>query len=320
MRRTPALFVLAALATACTARAPAPPSAPAPASPSPHVSTASPSPSQAPSPPATFSAKGAMAWVRALATGIGPREATSAAYRRAASLVASALTGAGYAVRRASLSLPGGRSSNGYRLYAGRTENVIGEPPGFDPAAPHLVVGAHLDTVPRVPGANDNASGVAILLELAKLAAAAPPRTPLVFVAFGGEERRGPGRNERLYGSRAYVRSLDSARRDAVRGMVSIDMVGAGREVLVGRTSGAPDDLVRRFLDRAAALGITALPHVTRRPLSDHASFEEAGILAAWLWAGDHPTLHKPSDVAGVVQEAELARVGTLAWETLRIL
>ena len=52
---------------------------------------------------------------------------------------------------------------------AGRTPNVIASPPGFDDEAPHRIVGAHLDTVPQAPGAEDNASGVAVMLELARV-------------------------------------------------------------------------------------------------------------------------------------------------------
>ena len=64
--------------------------------------------------------------------------------------------------------MPAG-TSWGVPVRAGRSVNLIAERPGFDRTAPHVVIGAHLDTVPQAPGAEDNASGVAVLLELAAL-------------------------------------------------------------------------------------------------------------------------------------------------------
>src|SRR3989442_7913833 len=108
---------------------------------------------------------------------------------------------------------------------AGVTQDVGAEPHGYRPEAAHLVVGAHLDEVPDTPGANDNASGVAVMLELARLAAAQPTRMPLVFVAFGGEERRAHGDPlvHALFGSRTYLRALDLAERRAIRGLLDVD-------------------------------------------------------------------------------------------------
>ena len=51
---------------------------------------------------------------------------------------------------------------------------------------------------------------------------------------------------------------------------------------------------------------------------SDHAPFERAGYMVAWLWSGEHPTLHTPNDTMAIVQRASVSRVGRIAWETLR--
>ncbi len=65
---------------------------------------------------------------------------------------------------------------------SGTSANVIATPTGLDPRRPFRIVGAHLDTVPQAPGAEDNASGVAVLLEVARLAARRRrPRSPFRF-------------------------------------------------------------------------------------------------------------------------------------------
>ena len=258
-------------------------------------------------------------WIRALAERYPRREATSRTYARAARYVASTLERFGYAASRVPVEVPAG-VVDGTPVGSGTTVNVVATPPGYAATSPHVVVGAHLDTVPDTPGANDNASGVAILLELARLARARPLRLPVVFVAFGGEERRRRGVVTRsaLFGSRAYVASLGARERAAIHAVINLDMVGAGRRVLV---VGSANGLVTRTMLTAASRA--AIP-ARRVPsgifFSDSASFENVGIPVGWLWAGDHPTLHSPRDVASVPQALELHRVATVAWETLRAL
>ncbi len=147
----------------------------------------------------------AMATVEHLAGTIGPREATGTAYRQAADYLADRFSAAGYVVRRQAVRVPAGLSW-GVRVPAGMTWNVIATPTDFDPARPHRVVGAHLDTVPQAPGAEDNASGVAVLLEVARVVAG--PDRQIAFVAFGAEEPRGSGDARHHYGSRAYVAAM----------------------------------------------------------------------------------------------------------------
>jgi Zn-dependent M28 family amino/carboxypeptidase len=85
--------------------------------------------------------------------------------------------------------------------------------------------------VPQAPGAEDNASGVAVLLELAWMAAREEPRLPVVFVAFAAEEPRGDGDAMHHFGSRVYVNRMPARERRALRGMVSLDRVGVGQVV-----------------------------------------------------------------------------------------
>jgi Zn-dependent M28 family amino/carboxypeptidase len=310
MLRRPLVAALLLAAVGCTSSPAASPSAPPATRPSSTPRT--PSPAPAPS----FDASRALGHVRALVAG-GPREAGSPAYRRAAGYVAGVLRELGYRVTTQPVALPAG-TSQGVAVPAGTTVNVVAEPRGLDPASPHLLVGAHLDTVAVSPGANDNGSGVAVLLELARLASLSPPVMPVVWVAFGGEERRAPGPAGATFGSRALRDRLSPGESLALRGMLSIDMVGNGRLVLVCHGGITRRGLVDALLAAARRLGVPASERVVGGLFSDHGPFEAAGYTVAWLWTGDHPTLHTPRDTLDVVQPAALEAVGRVAWEALR--
>ena len=103
------------------------------------------------------------------------------------------------------------------------TRNVIAETPGGDPNRV-VVVGAHLDSVTRGPGINDNGSGSATILEVAEVFAAQgrTPRNKLRFMWYGAEELS-PG----LIGSTFYVASLSQAERDRIEMMLNFDMIGS---------------------------------------------------------------------------------------------
>lgn len=254
----------------------------------------------------------AVATVRHLAGVIGPREATGPSYDRAARWVEGRLDRLGYRVRRQRVDVPAGNSW-GVPVAAGRSVNVIAWPPDFAPEQPHLVVGAHLDTVARAPGAEDNASGVGVLLAAAQAVASRRTRLPVVFVAFGAEEPRGPGDDDHHYGSRAYVAELSSRQRRAVRGMVSLDRVGVGAEVPIGSAAGS-DPVQRSLLAAAARLGIPATSDPGQQS-SDHWSFVRAGLPGARLGSTSYAGYHSPADVPAVVQPAQLERVGRIVLE-----
>jgi hypothetical protein len=254
----------------------------------------------------------ARATVRLLA-GLGPRESTSRAYARAAEIVAGRLQALGYDVRRQRFRVPGG-AMWGVRVPAGTTVNVVAEPAGFDAAKPHLVIGAHLDTVPRSPGANDNASGVAAMLELARLAAATPPRVPVVFVAFGGEEpRRRSGDSH--FGSKAYVAAMDRRARSALEGMISVDAVGVGKVVPVCTAGGS--EALQRNVIRTAQKARVPTRRCTNRA-SDHLSFARAGLQAVLLGGASYREYHAPSDRPAIVDTAALIRTVRLTWSFIR--
>jgi hypothetical protein len=100
-------------------------------------------------------------------------------------------------------------------------ENWVAQDPSADRQAPHLVIGAHYDTVPDCPGADDNASGVAVMLEAARRYMKGIRKGAVQFVAFDCEEFD-------LDGSRAYAALLKQSRQ-TVYGMVSLEMVGMTR-------------------------------------------------------------------------------------------
>ncbi len=251
--------------------------------------------------------------VRHLAGTIGPREATGTAYVRAASWVARSLTGMGYDVVRQGFDVPAGESW-GIPVPAGRAFNLVATPAGFDKSRPHLVVGAHLDTVPQAPGAEDNASGVGVMLAAAEAASVGQTRLPVVFVAFGAEEPRGPGDDRHHYGSRHYVAALTAAERSAVRGMVSLDRVGAGDVVPVG-SAVMSDPVQQALLAAARRVGAPTVAEAEQRS-SDHWSFVKAGLPAARLGSTPYVGYHSAGDVASVVSSDQLERVGriVLSW------
>ncbi|WP_240617145.1 M28 family metallopeptidase [Nocardioides speluncae] len=319
-----ARLVVAALALALAAMGcsdterPSPPAASGPEAsnaepPSAPTATAEPTPQARAVRPADLDAAVAMAAVRHLAGEIGPRHATSPAYRAAADWVARRFSSLGYDVRRQPVAVPGG-DSWGVPVDAGRSENVIASPNGLDPAAPHLLVGAHLDTVPQAPGAEDNASGVGVLLAVAEAIADRRTRLPVVLVAFGAEEPRGPTDADHHYGSRAYVASFGPAQRRAVRGMLSLDRVGVGSVVPVGQARSGPDPAHRAVLAAARRAGVPVRPDLNRS--SDHWQFVLGGMPGVRLGSTPYAAYHSPDDVPAVVDQAQLARTGrlVLAW------
>ena len=252
--------------------------------------------------------------VRHLAGDIGPREATGRRYARAAAWVERAFRRLGYDVERQRVDVPAGESW-GVPVPAGRSANVVATPPGFDPRRPHLVVGAHLDTVPQAPGAEDNASGVGVLLAVAEAVAVRSTRLPVVLVAFGAEEPRGPSDDDHHYGSRRYVDLLSPAERDAVRGMVSLDRVGVGARVPVG-SAGDSDPVQRSLLAAGRRAGVPTVADPGQRS-SDHWSFVRAGLPAARLGSTSYAGYHSAGDVPAVVSPAQLERVGRLLLQWL---
>lgn len=313
-RRLCTTCLVLALITACDSA-----DAPQRAAPSPPVTSAStasipaPSATSSSAAPPAFRSTAAQRTVAFLAGQIGPREATSASYRRAATWAERQLSALGYDVDRQELRAPKGVSW-GVPVKAGRTWNVVARPALLRDGEPYLLVGAHLDTVPQAPGAEDNASGVALALELARLAAAGDTRLPVVFVAFAAEEPRGSGDGGHHFGSTALVAGLSGTERRALRGMVSLDRVGVGRVVPIC-TGGLGSRVVQRELVRAARQLDIASRSCHDNRASDHWSFEKAGLPSARMGSTPYAEYHSAADRPSVVNPAQLLRVGRVMWQ-----
>jgi aminopeptidase YwaD len=210
----------------------------------------------------------------------------------------------------------------------GSAANVVGILEGSDPrlAREAIVVGAHYDHLGRgefgslAPeqrgeihnGADDNASGTAGVLELARAFAQGPrPRRSLVFAAFAGEEIG-------LFGSRAYVDAPALPLSDTVA-MLNLDMVGRlrGGKLAVfgtGSSTGFPS-LVRRALD---GLSLDAAFSEDGFAPSDQTSFYARGVPVLMFFTGAHPQYHTPEDDASRIDAAGEARVLEAAYRVAR--
>lgn len=184
--------------------------------------------------------------------------------------------------------------------------NVLAERPAGQPEAGTVLFGAHLDSVPAGPGANDNASGSAVVLELARVLAERDPAQTawrLRFALFGAEELG-------LVGSHAYVQSLSDTERGSIVAMINLDMVGVGQAWRFGGT----DDLVQRALGVTSDLSERALPlGGAQNGASDHASFLEVGIPAVFIHRLDDPNYHTAGDRPELVDPTALGEAGAIA-------
>ena len=186
------------------------------------------------------------------------------------------------------------------------TRNVIAE---TKPAAKTVMAGAHLDSVEEGPGINDNASGVAALLEAAERLR---DRSGLRLGFWAAEELG-------LFGSRQYVKDLDRGERRAITAYLNLDMVGSPKpRPQVYDT----DDRIERTLRRAfpGEEGETALGGS-----SDHAPFENADIPVGGLFTGaserTDPCYHRRCDTvksADVPMTARMAQAAMTAMLRLR--
>ena len=203
--------------------------------------------------------------------------------------------------------------------------NVVGVLPGADDskAAQAVVLGGHYDHVglggrfsssPERTGeihngADDNASGIAALIEIARAAAADRSRFPrsLVFVAFAGEERG-------LLGSAHYTDNPVMPLADTVA-MLNLDMIGRsnGRLEVGGLTSSA--SLARDLEAAARTVGIDVRPGGPGAGRSDDSNFIDRRIPALHFFTGFHDDYHRPGDDWNLIDRAGTARVATLALE-----
>ncbi len=304
-----ALVVLAA----CGPERPASTPTPAPASPA--TPSAAPTASGSPSvvPTATSFAEridheAVMDHVRALAVEIGLRNSGSDGDERASRYVAGRMERLGWDVERVPFPLPQG----------GESTNVVATPPGFDETEPYVIVGGHYDSL-NGPGANDNATGVGVAMEIARTVDAAPGPLPVVFIGFGAEERQPtPNRDDHHIGSRYYVSKMSAAARKNLRVFVNVDMVGHGDVLECDRLETGPREGADRCLRIARELGYRVTQRVTP-DWSDHGSFVREGLNASWVWTGDYKCCyHNPKDTIAIVRDDDVRRASTLSLAIVR--
>ncbi|MEK6549769.1 MAG: M20/M25/M40 family metallo-hydrolase [Nitrospirota bacterium] len=195
------------------------------------------------------------------------------------------------------------------RLYDATASNVLAWWSGSDPAVGKetVILGAHHDHFGRqgglvFPGADDNASGTAVLLEIARALSATGirPRRSILFLSFAGEEQG-------LLGSRFYV-SRPASPLQTVKAMVNVDHAGVGNgNITVGLSQ--IEKAVAQAAAAQAAMGDN-LELFGLFPGGDHVPFAEAGIPTATIvTSGPHPDFHQPTDTPDTINPNLLAAV-----------
>ena len=207
-----------------------------------------------------------------------------------------------------------------YQFFATRDgvrHNVGAVIDGRDPELrkQYVVIGAHFDHLgyssrhardPEIghalrPGADDNASGTAAVLELADRLSRRPPRRSILVLNFDAEE-------DGLLGSRAFVVAALFPAAD-ITFMLNLDMIGrlSGNRLLIEGVPGR--SIMHSRIDslvRAAGLRANFVRDDGR---SDHASFEAAGVAVAFLTTGEHHDYHTAGDVSSLINGPGLLTV-----------
>jgi glutaminyl-peptide cyclotransferase len=235
---------------------------------------------------------------------LGPRPAGSSASRRLAARLAALL--------------PSGRREAVAGAPAGM-QNVVGTLPGTKPA---IVLGAHYDTLdePRFVGANDGASGVAVVVGVARALqrirrpAGAPE---LRFVLFDGEEA--PPGVEFLQGGVRGSTAYASRHAGDVGALVLLDMIG-DKDLSIPREATSDAAMWRRLRAAARRVGTQKIfPNTTGGGmLDDHTPFQRRGIAAIDLIDFTFPAWHTTRDDLRAVGARSLDVVGETVVELLR--
>ncbi|OGU06651.1 MAG: aminopeptidase [Geobacteraceae bacterium GWC2_58_44] len=222
-----------------------------------------------------------------------------------------------------------------YRIEGKEMVNIEAELKGTTRAAEIVVIGAHYDSAPGSPGANDNASGVAAMLELARLFKDAEPTRTVRFIAFVNEEP--PYFLTETMGSRVYARRA-RGRGDKIVAMLSLETIGYYSDRPKSQQYPAPlnlfypdsgnfigfvgdlssRDLVRRAIGtfrkttRFPSEGVAAPGAIPGIGWSDHWSFWQAGYPAIMITDTAlfrYPHYHAPSDTPEKLDYERMARV-----------
>lgn len=202
----------------------------------------------------------------------------------------------------------------------GWTKNVVGLLPGWDESLKdeYIIVGAHMDHNGVdaegfiYPGADDNASGTCLVMELARsmISNDEKPKRSIIFVLFAGEEQG-------LLGSKYFVSNLPIPTENVVA-MFNFDMVGRGNgNINVAGTENFPEiwNIAKEFFPPEK---LKNLGKFRAGPNSDHYPFQERGIPAFFfISAGQHPEYHRTDDKSDKIQPFVLGEVGNTAYDVI---
>ncbi len=206
-----------------------------------------------------------------------------------------------------------------------KARNVVGMIPGRDPklAKEYVVLGAHFDHLGLGGpsslalggglgqihnGADDNASGVAMLIEVGKWLAKHPQnlRRSVLIVAFSGEEKG-------LLGSKAFVENPPVPLKSMVA-MVNLDMVGRSHEGYCAVIGAGTSPAFPLFFQERAKGGASVRLNDSSFGGSDHQSFHQVGIPAVHFFTGTHSDYHRPGDDWDKITTAPMSWIaGTVA-------
>lgn len=204
-------------------------------------------------------------------------------------------------------------------------KNVIGIIPGTNPDLKDesVIVSAHYDHLglgyPESYkgnegkihfGADDNASGVAVIIELADLLGKSlKPQRTVIFVAFTSEESG-------LLGSQYYVKNMKRFPAGKVIGVLNFDTVGRlGKNKILVIGSNSANEWKFIFMGASYVTGVESEMVTQELDASDQVSFIEAGIPAVQLFSGANEDYHKPTDTPDKIDAAGLVKVATFARE-----
>jgi hypothetical protein len=257
---------------------------------------------------APFDAARALATVRELEA-FGVRVAGTDAETNTAHFIAERLSMLGYSpVVIEDVPLPNGCTSHNVITRADGTSSRV------------IVLGAHMDSKAPSPGANDNGTGCAALLEMARILAKQPVAATVEFVFFGAEETIDKDPNHHHYGSRHRVAAMSAAEMANTVGMISVDMIGYGPDFVVRTMLRGPRTMSDLLLSasRKTGSGLTFLKDPGTTGWSDHEAYELAGIPSAWIEWRDDPVYHTAKDTSGHLKVVKVRVAGQLVLDALR--
>jgi len=258
-----------------------------------------------------FSKEKAFEHIKYLAETIGPRPMGSPQEKEALSYTAEKLAEYGCQVEWQYISQSENLNTN--------SGNVIGRLPGQTER--EIVIGAHIDSAgPEIPGANDDASGVAAFLEVARVLSQEPRHSTLVFVAFGGEESG-------LVGSKHFAEIYPL---ENVALMLQLDMTSNDSPLILWLDTPehqSPEWLVSASIETYHALGYRNIDYPTHFQSlngslggagSDHEPFMKKGIPAIAFVSDVSFPIHTRNDSVEYFQIDGLERSGKLVLELIR--